>query len=136
MRAMQVHETPNGLALNPAEVSQPTPGKSDVLIRVQSAGIIATELNWEPTTQTKTGATRSNAIPSHEFSGVIAGRGDAVNDFSIGQTVYGMNDWYADGALAEFCLTQPSSIAPKPLTLSWEEAATVPISALTAWQGL
>jgi NADPH:quinone reductase-like Zn-dependent oxidoreductase len=136
MRAMQVHETPNGLTLNPAQVSQPTPGKTEVLIRVHAAGIIATELKWEPTTQTKTGARRSNAIPSHEFSGVIAGRGDAVNDFNIGQTVYGMNDWYADGALAEFCLTQPSSIAPRPLTLTCEEAATVPISALTAWQGL
>jgi NADPH:quinone reductase-like Zn-dependent oxidoreductase len=136
MKAMQVQEAPNGLTLHPAQVSQPTPCKTDVLIRVHAAGIIPTELQWEPTTQTKTGARRSDAIPSHEFSGVIAGRGDAVDDFNIGQPVYGMNDWYADGALAEFCLTQPSSIAPKPLTLSWVEAATVPISALTAWQGL
>src|ERR1700723_891508 len=136
MKAMQVQEAPNGLTLHPAQVSQPTPCKTDVLIRVHAAGIIPTELQWEPTTQTKTGARRSDAIPSHEFSGVIAGRGDPADDFNNGQPVYGMNDWYADGALAEFCLTQPSSIAPKPLTLSWEEAATVPISALTAWQGL
>ena len=136
MKAMQVHETANGLTLHPARVSPPTPRKTDVLIRVHAAGIIPTELEWEPTTKTKTGARRSNAIPSHEFCGVIAGRGDAVSDFKIGQSVYGMNDWYADGALAEFCLTQPSSIAPKPLTLTCEEAATVPISALTAWQGL
>jgi NADPH:quinone reductase-like Zn-dependent oxidoreductase len=105
MKAMQVHEAPNGLTLHPSQVSQPTPRKTDVLIRVHAAGIIPTELEWEPTTQTKTGARRSNAIPSHEFSGVIAGRGDAVDDFNIGQPVYGMNDWYADGALAEFCLT-------------------------------
>ncbi|MBW8869868.1 MAG: NADP-dependent oxidoreductase, partial [Acidobacteriales bacterium] len=50
--------------------------------------------------------------------------------------VYGMNDWFADGATAEFCLTQPQWIAPKPSTISHELASTVPISALTAWQGL
>ena len=136
MKAMQVDETPKGATLHFAQVPQPAPGKADVLIRVYAAGVIATELQWEPTTQTKTGAKRSNAIPSHEFCGIIAAKGEDANSFKIGQEVYGMNDWYADGALAEFCLTQPSSIAPKPSTLTEEEAATVPISALTAWQGL
>ncbi len=136
MKAMQVHQTPNGPSIQPAQVPQPTPGKADILIRVHAAGITSTELEWEPTTQTKTGAKRSNAIPSHEFSGDIAAKGTDVKDFNIGQAVYGMNDWYVDGALAEFCLTQPSSIAPKPSTLTDEEAATVPISALTAWQAL
>lgn len=136
MKAMQVYETPNGPALHPAQVPQPTPGKADILIHVHAAGIIPTELEWEPTTQTKTGAKRSNAIPSHEFSGVIAAKGENVSDFNIGQLVYGFNDWYADGALAEFCLTQPSSVAAKPSTLTDEEAATVPISALTSWQAL
>jgi NADPH:quinone reductase-like Zn-dependent oxidoreductase len=136
MKAIQLHETSKGPVLELAQVPQPTPGKTDVLIRVHAAGIIPTELAWEPTTQTKTGGKRTNAIPSHEFSGVIEAKGDAVNDFKIGQAVYGMNDWYVDGALAEFCLTQPSSIAAKPSTLTDEEAATVPISALTAWQAL
>jgi NADPH:quinone reductase-like Zn-dependent oxidoreductase len=47
-----------------------------------------------------------------------------------------MSDWFVDGAIAEFCVTQPQSIAPKPMTLTYEAAATVPIGALTAWQGL
>jgi NADPH:quinone reductase-like Zn-dependent oxidoreductase len=136
MKAMQVHQTPNGPTLQPAQIPQPTPGKADILIRVHAAGIIPTELEWEPTTQTETGAKRSDAIPSHEFSGDVAAKGGDVKDFNIGQAVYGMNDWYADGAVAEFCVTQPSSIAPKPSTLTDEEAATVPISALTAWQAL
>jgi NADPH:quinone reductase-like Zn-dependent oxidoreductase len=136
MKAMQLRQTTAGLTLQLAEIPRPAVGKSDVLIGVHAAGIIPTELKWDPTTQTKTGGKRSNAIPSHEFSGVIEAKGDAVNDFKIGQAVYGMNDWYADGALAEFCLTQPSSIAPKPSTLTDEEVATVPISALTTWQAL
>jgi NADPH:quinone reductase-like Zn-dependent oxidoreductase len=52
-------------------------------------------------------------------------------------TPFGMSDWFADGATtAEFCLTQPQNIALKPKSLTHELAATVPIGALTAWQGL
>jgi NADPH:quinone reductase-like Zn-dependent oxidoreductase len=47
-----------------------------------------------------------------------------------------MNDWYVDGATAEFCVTLPRNIARKPATLSHEAAASVPIGALTSWQGL
>jgi NADPH:quinone reductase-like Zn-dependent oxidoreductase len=54
----------------------------------------------------------------------------------VGDEVYGMNDWYADGATAEFCVTLPQNIAIKPATLNHETAASVPIAALTAWQGL
>ena len=54
----------------------------------------------------------------------------------MGEIVYGLNDWFGDGAQAEYCLAGSESLAPKPKTLSHVEAATVPISALTAWQGL
>jgi NADPH:quinone reductase-like Zn-dependent oxidoreductase len=47
-----------------------------------------------------------------------------------------MNDWFADGAMAEYCITQPSSVAHKPPHLTHVEAASVPIGALMAWQGL
>jgi NADPH:quinone reductase-like Zn-dependent oxidoreductase len=47
-----------------------------------------------------------------------------------------MNDWFADGALAELCLTDAASIAPAPQTLTPTQTASVPIGALTAWQGL
>jgi NADPH:quinone reductase-like Zn-dependent oxidoreductase len=59
-----------------------------------------------------------------------------VHDFKVGDAVYGMNDWYANGATAEYCVTLPQNIAKKPARLSYEAAATVPIAALTAWQGL
>ena len=47
-----------------------------------------------------------------------------------------LNDWFADGATAEYCVTLPASIARMPAALSLVEAAAVPIGALTAWQGL
>src|SRR5206468_4462969 len=75
-------------------------------------------------------------VPGHEFSGVITTIGKDVHDFEVGDEVYGMNDWFADGATAEFCITLPQNIARKPATLSHEAAASVPIGALTSWQGL
>ena len=76
------------------------------------------------------------AIPGHEFSGVVAALGEGVVGFEVGQDVFGMNDWFSEGATAEFCTTDPLCIAPKPTNVSHVEAASVPIGALTAWQGL
>ena len=47
-----------------------------------------------------------------------------------------MNDWFADGATADYCLSAATSVAVKPSRLSHLEAASVPIGVLTAWQGL
>jgi NADPH:quinone reductase-like Zn-dependent oxidoreductase len=90
------------------------------LIRVCAAGV------WH----------RTGTVPRHEFSGVIAGIGPDIRGAYIGQEVFGINDWISDGAMAEYCLAPYSAVAPKPRRLSHSEAASVPISALTAWQGL
>jgi NADPH:quinone reductase-like Zn-dependent oxidoreductase len=136
MKAMCLADSSDSPKLVEAEVPQPQPGPGEILIRVSAAGTIRTELSWEPTTHDRSGGRRLNAIPAHEFAGTVEAIGEGVADFTIGQHVYGMNDWYAEGALADYCLTTPNAIAPAPITLSPTEAATVPISALTAWQGL
>ena len=118
-----------------AEVKTPGPQRGEVLIRVHAVGVTGTELLWQPTTHTKSGENRRHAIPGHEFSGAIAAVGVGA-DGIIGQEVFGMNDWYAQGATAEFCCAPPSAIAPRPARLTHVEAASVPIAALTAWQGL
>ena len=133
---MQVNPSTQGPALIAVELPQPQPAAGEVLVRVHAAGVTPTELGWYPTTQAKDGTPRKGAVPGHEFSGVIAALGKNSSGFEVGQEVYGLNDWFADGATAEFCVTQSTSIAPKPAALTHEEAATVPIGALTAWQGL
>jgi NADPH:quinone reductase-like Zn-dependent oxidoreductase len=136
MKAMQIDNKQRGQALIAVELPQPQAGDTEVLIRVHAAGVTPTELVWYTTTHTKDGALRTSAVPGHEFSGVIAALGKQIRDFDIGDEVYGMNDWFADGATAEFCITLPQNIARKPATLTHETAATVPIGALTSWQGL
>lgn len=136
MNAMIVNEAKNGPLLIASVLPQPQPAEGELLIRVRAAGVTPTELLRSPTTHTKEGAPRTRAVPAHEFSGIIEALGKGADGFHVGDEIYGMNDWYADGAAAEFCLTQPQNIAPKPRHLTHELAATVPIGALTAWQGL
>lgn len=136
MKAMVVNSAEDGPLLIPAEVPKPAPREGEVLIRVRATGVTPSELQWYPTTHTKEGGVRTQAIPGHEFSGEVAEIGRSVGSLKVGDEVYGMNDWFADGATAEFCVTKPENIALKPKWLCYEEAASVPIGALTAWQGL
>ena len=136
MKAMQVNKAADGPKLILVELPKPEPGCGEILVRVHAAGVTSAELLWYPTTHTKSGTVRVGAVPGHEFSGVIAAIGKDVQDFRVGDEVYGMNDWFANGATAEFCITLPRNIARKPATLNHEAAASVPISALSAWQGL
>ena len=119
-----------------AEMPRPKPQPGEVLVRVHAVAVTPSELLWHPTLHTRDGALRSAPVPGHEFSGEIAECGEGVRDLAIGQEVYGLNDWFDEGALAEYCVTRPEWIANKPQGLSHEEAASTPISALTAWQGL
>jgi len=136
MKAMRVNDAQQGPILVAASLPRPQPGDGELLIRVRATGVTPTELLWYPTTHTKAGGARTGAVPGHEFSGVIAELGKGANDFNVGDEIYGLNDWFAEGATAEFCLTQPQNIALKPKSLTHKLAATVPIGALTAWQGL
>jgi NADPH:quinone reductase-like Zn-dependent oxidoreductase len=124
------------LRMSVADAPKPSPGPGQLLIEVWAAGIIPTEVHWQPTWQTAAGEKRVNVVPGHEFSGVVAATGSGVEDLKAGDEVFGMNDWYSNGAIAEYCLAKPADIDAKPAHLTHLEAASVPISALTAWQGL
>jgi NADPH:quinone reductase-like Zn-dependent oxidoreductase len=136
MRAMQVNNKSGGPALIAADLPRPEPREGELLIRVHATGVTPTELSWYPTTRQKDGTSRPRAVPGHEFSGIVAALGNNTAGFTAGQEIYGMSDWFVDGATADYCISVPQSIAPKPATLTYEQAATVPIGALTAWQGL
>ena len=136
MKTIRVADPSTGRGLVEADAPQPRPGRGELLIRVIAAGVTPTELLWYPTTHSATGEQRRGAVPGHEFSGVVAEVGEEVGSLEIGHEVFGMNDWFSDGAMAEYCVAQYSATALKPHRLTHVEAASVPIGALTAWQGL
>src|SRR5262249_21201191 len=127
MKAMRVNNAQQGPLLVAASLPQPQPGDGELLIRVRATGVTTTELLWYPTTHTKAGGARTGAVPGHEFSGVIAALGKGAKDFNVGDEIYGMNDWFAEGATAEFCLTQPQNITLKPKFFTHETTTPRPI---------
>jgi NADPH:quinone reductase-like Zn-dependent oxidoreductase len=137
MRAIQLHQVGGSEALRCGDAPKPIPKDDQVLVRVAAAAITPTEFAWYPTFHTPDGGPRRfPIILGHEFSGVVAAVGPACSGVEVGDPVYGMNDWFSDGAQAEYCLTVPDNLGPKPVSLDHTLAAVVPISALTAWQAL
>jgi NADPH:quinone reductase-like Zn-dependent oxidoreductase len=137
MKAAHLYQRTGPDRLRVEEHPKPVPADDEILVRVHAAGVTPTELMWVPTWTTRNGEPRAlPVIPGHEFSGVVAAVGAKVTDVTVGIAVYGLNDWFRDGAQAEYCLAQPSDVATKPTSIDHVHAAAVPISALTAWQGL
>jgi NADPH:quinone reductase-like Zn-dependent oxidoreductase len=117
--------------------TMPGAGEGEIVVRVRAAAVTPTELLWMPTWTTRTGKPRPfPIIPGHEFSGEVHALGSGVNDVAVGDAVFGLNDWFGDGAQAEFCVARSADVAPKPTSIDHVTAAVVSISALTAWQGL
>jgi NADPH:quinone reductase-like Zn-dependent oxidoreductase len=69
-------------------------------------------------------------------SGVVAAVGEDAAGLAVGDAVYGLTDFWRDGAAAEFQLVRSRELAPKPASLDHVHAAAIPLSALTAWQAL
>jgi NADPH:quinone reductase-like Zn-dependent oxidoreductase len=114
----------------------PSPGIGDVLLRVHAASFTPTELDWPSTWVDRAGRERRAPIPAHEVSGVVVALGYGTTGFAIGEPVYGLTDWYRDGAAAEYAAVEARNLAPKPRSLDHIHAAAVPLAGLTAWQGL
>jgi NADPH:quinone reductase-like Zn-dependent oxidoreductase len=136
VRAFCLVQDGDSSKLRQQEIVLPEVVHDQLLVKVHAAGTTPSELGWYPNLHNKQGGKRELAVPAHEFSGVVEATGPDVSQYKPGDLIYGMNDWFEEGALAEFCLTNPSSVALKPAAISHIEAASIPISALTAWQGL
>jgi NADPH:quinone reductase-like Zn-dependent oxidoreductase len=137
MKSVRLHGRAGPAAFVYEEAPEPQPRHDEVLVRVHAAGVTPTELKWAPTSTTRTGEPRPfPIILGHEFSGEISARGPGVTDLAIGEAIFGMNDWFGDGAQAEYCIARAAHVAAKPRTVDHAQAGMTPISALTAWQGL
>lgn len=137
MKAMYLDKRAGADSLIEGQIPAPSPAAGEVLVKVHATAVTPTELQWFPTFNKQSGEQRPFPIVlSHEYSGTIEARGPDVNDIDVGTAVYGLNDWFANGAQAEFCVAPSKALAPKPKSIDHVHAAVVPISALTAWQGL
>src|SRR5215831_21160569 len=136
MKAIRIHGRGGPEQLFFEDAPLPEVRNGDVLVRVRATGITPAELTWDETYQNADGTPRIPGIPGHEVSGVVEETAPDVTDFRAGDEVYGLADFPRDGAAAEFVAVRAANLALKPRSISHEQAAALPLSALTAWQAL
>lgn len=119
-----------------AELPEPKAAINDVVVRVHASGFVPTELGWPSTWTDRVGRDRTPTIPGHELAGVVTALGYGTTGLSVGQRVFGLTDWYRDGTLAEAVAVEARNLAPLPGDVDFTTGASLPISGLTAWQGL
>ena len=137
MKAIVVTDPAAGLA-GMKLVERPTPPAAinDVVVEGRAAGFVGTELAWPSTWTDRLGSDRTPSIPGHELAGVVTALGYGTTGLSVGQRVFGLADWYRDGTLAESVAIEARNLAPLPGDVDFTVGASLPISGLTAWQGL
>jgi NADPH:quinone reductase-like Zn-dependent oxidoreductase len=137
MKAIVVTDQAAGTAgMKLVERPKPLATINDVLVQVHAAGFVGTELAWPSTWADRLDRDRTPTIPGHELAGVVAALGYGATRLSVGQRVFGLTDWYRDGALAEYAAVEARNLAPLPGDVDFTVGASLPISGLTAWQGL
>ncbi len=133
INAIQVYDYGDPDQLKLAQIERPEPQEGEVLVRVHAAGV--NPVDWK----IRSGIYRNLMpatfpyTPGADLAGVVERVGSGVTTFQPGQEVFGRS---SQGSYTEYALAQASSLALKPKTLSFDEAATVPVGATTAWQGI
>jgi NADPH:quinone reductase-like Zn-dependent oxidoreductase len=137
MRAIVVTDQAAGTAgMTLAERPQPEAAGNDVLVEVHASGFTPGELEWNTTWTDRLDRDRTPSIPGHELAGVVSALGYGTTGLSVGQRVFGLTDWTRDGTLAEYVAVEARNLAPLPGDVDFTVGASLPISGLTAWQGL
>ena len=137
MKAIVVTDEAAGTAgMTLVERAQPEAAGNDVLVEVHASGFTPGELTWPSTWTDRLGRDRTPSVPGHEFAGVVSALGYGTAGLSVGQRVFGLTDWTRDGTLAEYVAVEARNVAPLPGDVDFTVGASLPISGLTAWQGL
>src|SRR5207253_6052999 len=118
------------------ERPEPQAAINDVVVQVHASGFVGTELTWPSTWTDRLERDRTPTIPGHELAGVVTTLGYGTSGLAIGQRVFGLTDWYRDGTLAGYVAVEARNLAPLPDDVDFTVGASLPISGLTAWQGL
>jgi len=137
MKAIVVTDQAAGTAgMKLVERPKPQAAINDVVVEIHASGFVGTELTWPSTWTDRRDRDRTPSIPGHELAGVVTAVGYGTTGLSVGQRVLGLADWYRDGSLAEYVAIEARNLAPLPGDVDFTFGASLPISGLTAWQGL
>jgi len=138
MKAVLFHEFGGPEVLQSTELNDPIPGTGEVLIRIHAAGVNPADTKIRKGLFLQRIPHAFPVIPGWDAAGVIEKNGDGATLFKPGDEVYAYcrKPVVQFGAYAERIVLPETQIALKPKTMTFEEAASVPLAALTAWQSL
>ncbi|WP_425826180.1 NADP-dependent oxidoreductase [Streptomyces fractus] len=119
-----------------AEAADPEPGDGDVLIRVHSASVNPLDLKIRSGGLKTVLPYRFPLILGNDLAGTVVRTGPSVTGFSAGDEVYAKPDQSRIGTFANLIAVAEADVAPKPAGLTMDEAAALPLVALTSWQAL
>jgi len=137
MKAIVVTDEAAGTAgMTLVERPEPPAAINDVIVEIHASGFVPTEMEWPSTWTDRRDLDRRPSIPGHEMAGVVSALGYGTTGVSVGQRVLGLADWHRDGTLAEYVAIEARNLAPLPGDVDFTVGASLPISGLTAWQGL
>jgi NADPH:quinone reductase-like Zn-dependent oxidoreductase len=134
MKAITQDKYGSADVLRLGDIERPTPSEREVLVRVQAAGIargVLHVMTGEPYLMRLVGfglLKPKNPVPGQDVAGTVTATGDGVTRFKIGDEVFGI----AKGSFAEYAVAREDKLTHKPENLSFEQAAAMPISGLTA----
>lgn len=136
MKAVQINGFGNRTVLELNDIHIPTPAANEVLIKVKSAAV--NPVDWK-IREGYLQPVLNHTLPltlGWDVSGEVAATGDQVSHLKVGDAVYSRPDISKNGSYAEYMTAVADEVAIKPSSLTWQEAAGVPLAALTAWQAL
>lgn len=137
MKAIVVTDQDAGLAgMKLVELPEPVAAINDVIVQVHAASITGDELSWPSTWTDRVDHDRTPSIPGHELAGVVTALGYGTTGLSVGQRVFGLQDWYRNGSLAEYVAIEARNLAPLPDDVDFNDGNALVMPGLTAWQAL
>jgi NADPH:quinone reductase-like Zn-dependent oxidoreductase len=134
MKAARIHRFGPPDVIEIDEIPRPVPGHGEVLVRVANAGVGP----WDALIREHRSVV-SVELPitlGSDLAGIVEAVGPDVTQFVPGEAVYGVTNPNFTGACAEFAVVEARKIARKPASLSFAQAASAPVVAVTAWQML
>jgi NADPH:quinone reductase-like Zn-dependent oxidoreductase len=137
MKAVRIHAFGGPEVLQLEEMARPTPAADELLIKLHASGV--NPVDWvvrEGGNDALRGYLTLPLTLGWDAAGVVEALGSAVTGFRPGDAVYGIPNFPGNGSYAEYCAAKASQFAHKPRSLSFTEAAGVPLAGLTAWAGL
>lgn len=136
MKAFTVDRYGKKESLRAADVPEPELRDDEVLIEVHAAGVNLLDSKLRSGEFKLILPYRTPFVLGHDVAGVVVRVGPRVQQFKVGDEVYSRPDDFRIGTFAEFVAVKEDSVAIKPRNLSMEEAASIPLVGLTAWQAL